>query len=64
MIDARDSSAAGVITDALCSDVWIHAAQRRYGFDLQTAQRLAFVCWLRLTGRLSDWYAPCPSNDS
>ena len=40
---------------ALCCYVWIRAAQRRYGFDLATAQRLAFVCWLRLTRRLSDW---------
>lgn len=41
--------------EALCCYVWIGAARRRYGFDLATAQRLAFACWLRLTGRLSDW---------
>jgi hypothetical protein len=64
MMGARDSSSSGAITSALYSDVWVHAAQRRYGFDLTTARRLAFVCWLRLTGRLSDWYPRCPSNDS
>jgi hypothetical protein len=42
-------------TIALCSETWIKVAQRRYGFDLLTARRLAFACWLRLTGRLSDW---------
>jgi hypothetical protein len=38
----------------LCTYLCIKRAQHRYGFDLPTAQRLAFVRWLRLTGRLSE----------
>ena len=48
-------SVAGTIV--LCSETWIEVAQRRYGFDVPTACRLAFTCWLRRPGRLSDWGA-------
>jgi hypothetical protein len=34
-----------------CTD-WVIVAECLYGFDRQTAQRLAFVRWLRVTGRL------------
>jgi hypothetical protein len=36
---------------------WLRVAQSVYGFDRPTAERLVFVRWLRLTGRLSD--DPC-----
>ncbi len=49
---------AGSVTngqdEALCRSSLVYVAQRRYGFDALTAQRLAFACWLRQTGRLSD----------
>ena len=64
MQGARNPNSSGGITDALYSDVWVDAAQRRYSFDLTTARRLAFVCWLRLTGRLSDWDPACLSSDT
>jgi hypothetical protein len=41
--------------DQYCAYLWTRVAQWKYRFDLLTAQRLAFTCWLRLTGRLSDW---------
>jgi hypothetical protein len=37
-----------------CRSTWADVAQQLYGFDRHTAQRLAFVRWLVLTGRLSD----------
>ena len=52
-VERAPSPVAQAIAD--CSITWIEVAQRRYGFDLPTARRLAFACWLRLTGRLSDW---------
>ena len=52
---AHRTSQAASATSGLARYAWILAAQHRYHFDLPTAQRLAFVCWLRLTGRLSDW---------
>jgi hypothetical protein len=54
-MSARPANSSLADAFALCRYTWIQAAQHRYGFDLATAQRLAFVCWLRLTGRLSDW---------
>jgi hypothetical protein len=54
-MQAQRTSWTASDTAALYGRLWIQAAQRRYGFDLPTAQRLAFAFWLRLTGRLSDW---------
>jgi hypothetical protein len=34
---------------------WARVAVRLYGFDWPTAQRLAFIRWLVLHGRLTDW---------
>ncbi len=31
---------------------WVHLAQRAYSFNLQTAQRLAFLRWLVATNQL------------
>jgi hypothetical protein len=42
---------------------WISVAECMYGFDRQTAQRLAFVRWLRLTGRLRDDEGSCWQQD-
>ena len=39
--------------DYMCQ-VWASAAQRAFGFDAATARRLAFLRWLRATGRLVD----------
>jgi hypothetical protein len=39
---------------AACAYFWTYLARRRYGFDLATAQRLAFARWLWEMGRLDE----------
>ncbi len=34
------------------ADDWVAIAECIYGFDRQTAQRLSFIRWLCVTGRL------------
>ncbi len=52
---SRHTDRTAASKDGLYAYLAVRRAQHRYGFDLPTAQRLAFVCWLRLTGRLSEW---------
>jgi hypothetical protein len=40
---------------------WVTEAEERFSFEHQTAQRLAFVRWLRTTGRLPD-ESPSPEE--
>lgn len=40
---------------------WISVAERDYSFERETAQRLAFIRWLRTSGRLPD-ESPTPQE--
>ena len=40
---------------------WVAIAEHRYSFERKTAQRLAFVRWLRTSGRLPD-ESPSPQE--
>ena len=40
---------------------WVSVAEQRFSFERRTAERLAFVRWLRTTGRLPD-ESPSPEE--
>jgi hypothetical protein len=49
----HERDAAGPTVTFHCTE-WVIIAECLYGFDRLVAQRLAFVRWLRETGRLRD----------
>ena len=53
-MDTLSDSLTAAKDKACCCYVWANVAQRVYGFDRATAQRLAFIRWLVETGRIHE----------
>jgi hypothetical protein len=49
----HERETAGLTVTVHCAE-WVTIAECLYGFDHLVAQRLAFVRWLRQTGRLRE----------